>query len=109
VGVQSGTTSEKEAKILTEEDMVLGFVDYDMATEKLREGEVDALIMDYPVAVNKVKNELGLKLVGGPFTQEFYGIVVAKGKEELLQPINVLIEKLIKTGEIKKIENKWLN
>jgi ABC-type amino acid transport substrate-binding protein len=108
LGVQTDTTSQTEASKLTDKDKVIAFADYDLATTDLLSGKIDALIMDYPPAAAKVKSNSRLKLVGGPFTQEFYGVVAAKGHEDILQPVNTVIEKLITNGALKKMEDKWL-
>lgn len=108
IGVQSETTGEIEAKKLTLTKNVIGYPNIDAATSNLLAGKIDAVIVDYPVATGMVKDNSKLKLVGSPFTQEFYGIVAAKGKEGLLVLVNKVIEEMIDSGEMKKLENKWL-
>ena len=108
IGVQIGTTSENEAVKLTAPELVSHLADYDLATTKLLSGQIEAMIMDYPAAVGKVKHNPGLKIVGIPFTDEYYGVVVSKANAGLLTTVNSLIERLKDSGELKKIENRWL-
>ena len=108
IGVQSDTTSEGEAIKLTGENNVVKYPEFESAIKDLISGKIEAVIMDYPPALGKVKNNQSLKLIGGPFTQEFWGVVVAKDNNELLIPVNGVIERLVDSGEIKKLEDKWL-
>lgn len=108
VGVQLETTSESEALRLVGKDNVVKYPEFGSAINDLINGKIEAVIMDYPPALGKVKNNQNLKLIGGPFTQEFWGVVVAKDNNELLIPVNGVIERMVSTGEIKKLEDKWL-
>jgi ABC-type amino acid transport substrate-binding protein len=49
-----------------------------------------------------------MKIVGKPFTNELYGIAVKKGNKELLDKINTGLKKVIDSGEIEKLKDKWL-
>jgi polar amino acid transport system substrate-binding protein len=54
------------------------------------------------------KNPDKLKLAGSPFTDESYGIAVAKGQDELLKQINYGITWIKSIGTIDTAKNKWL-
>jgi len=109
VGVQVGTTSEVEAKKYTDPSLVKGFADYDLAKSALLNGVIDAVIIDYPAAVGMVSGETTLKIIGEPFTQEFYGVAVKKGEEKLLAEINKTIRRLKREGKLTELEEKWLS
>jgi len=49
-----------------------------------------------------------LKIVGKPFTEEYYGIAVQKGNTEVLDAINKGLDKVLDTSTYEKIEKKWL-
>ncbi len=106
VGAQIGTTSETEAKKYT--DSVVTFENYNLALDDLLEGKVEAIVIDYPAALGMVAENEGLAIVGEPFTQEFYGAAVQIGQDELLDRINATIRRLKQTGELKKLEERWL-
>ena len=106
VGAQMETTSETEAKKYT--DSVVTFENYNLALGDLLEGKVEAIVIDYPAALGMVAENEGLAIVGEPFTQEFYGAAVQIGQNELLDQINATIRRLKQTGELKKLEEKWL-
>ena len=110
VGVQVGTTSEEEArKYAANPSLVNIYENYDLAREDLLEGKIDAIIIDYPAAVEMVAKEKRLQIAGGIFTQEFYGIAIQKNQPELLSQINKSIRRLKQEGELKRIEEKWLS
>ncbi|MFH1643289.1 MAG: transporter substrate-binding domain-containing protein [Patescibacteria group bacterium] len=110
VGIQEGTTSEQEAiKYVEDASLIKNYVDYYLAKDDLMEGEIDIIIADYPGAFGLVKGETDIKIVGDPFTQEFYGIVVQKDQKELLSQINKTIRRLKQDGDLKELEQKWLN
>lgn len=106
VGTQMETTSETEAKKYT--DSVVTFENYNLALGDLLEGKVEAIVIDYPAALGMVAENEGLAIVGEPFTQEFYGAAVQIGQNELLGRINETIRRLKQTGELKKLEERWL-
>lgn len=108
VGAQIGTTGSFEvekiaaAKLKTYDDIGLAFQD-------LMNGQIVAVVCDNPVALNYVgRNSDKLKLAGGTFTEENYGIAVAKGQEDLLKKINAGIAALKAEGKFKEFSAKWL-
>jgi len=109
LGVQTETTSEEEAKKLASSpSLVKSYESYDLAKEDLLKGKIDVVIIDYPAAVGMVSEETNLQIVGGPFTQEFYGVASQKGQEILLSRINKTIRRLKQEGKLKELEEKWL-
>ena len=75
-------------------------------------GNVDGVVCDSPVAADYVlqnENYQGaLKIVGEPFTEEYYGIAVQKGNTELLNKINTGLKKVIESGKRDELIDKWL-
>jgi polar amino acid transport system substrate-binding protein len=108
LGVQKGTTSLIEAQKYTDPELVIPFENNDLAKDELLKGAIDAIIIDYPAAVGMVSGEETLRIVGEPFTQEFYGIAVRKEEKVLLEEINKTIRRLKRENIIEEIEKKWL-
>lgn len=109
LGVQTGTTSEEQAKsIVDSPSEPRGYENYNLAKKALLDGEIDAIIVDYPAAVGLVSSEENLQIAGEPFTQEFYGVVVRKDETSLLAEINKTIRRLKKEGTLRDLEIKWL-
>jgi len=72
-------------------------------------GQVDAVVVDYPTTLNFVnKNADKIMTVGEVFTDESYGIAVCNKNTELLQKINTAIAALKEDGTLKSLEEKWL-
>lgn len=108
VGAQIGTTGSFEiekiatATLKTYDDIGLAFQD-------LMNGQIVAVVCDNPVALGYVgQNSDKLKTVGGTFTEENYGIALAKGQEDLLEKINASIAALKAEGKFEEFSTKWL-
>jgi len=111
VGAQIGTTGafavEKiEGAKLKEYDTI------DLALMDLVNKNIDAVVVDTPVAADyALASETfkgKLKIVGEPFTEEYYGLCVRKGETELLKLFNEGLKKVKASGEYDKIYKKWI-
>ncbi len=108
IGVQSGTTGEEEALKYTENVVGYGENFTSDAPLSLISGEIDAIIVDYPVGAILIKDNSVLKIVGDPFTSEYYGIAIKKGETALQKELNTVINNLETSGEMQVLKNKWL-
>jgi polar amino acid transport system substrate-binding protein len=111
LGAQIGTTGAleigkvKEVTLKTYDE--LGF-----AIEDLAKGRIAGVVADTPIAANFVlqndtyKNTL--KIVGKPFTDEYYGIAVKKGNAKVLDLVNKGLRKVIDAKKNVELEEKWL-
>lgn len=75
--------------------------------EDLALGRLDAVLLDLPIAAYYGKPNPRLKYAGQPVGEGFYGIAVRKGDKELKEALDGVIEKLLRTGELKRIYEKW--
>jgi polar amino acid transport system substrate-binding protein len=108
IGVQLSTTGEIEAKKF-EGATVKPYDSVDLAFLDLANGQVDAVVADYPTTLNFVnKSKDKIKTVGNVFTDESYGIAVCKKNTALLEKINKAMADLKSDGTIKSLEDKWL-
>jgi polar amino acid transport system substrate-binding protein len=108
---QIGTTGAFEI----EKNKDVGEKTYDeigLAFEDLVNGRVDAVVCDTPVAAQYALQNANykgkLKIVGKPFTDEYYGVAVKKGNAQVLDLINKGLKKVLDSGANKAIEQKWL-
>jgi polar amino acid transport system substrate-binding protein len=107
VAVQLGTTGNIEV------DKIAGatskpYDDIGLAFQDLMNGQVDAVVCDNPVALLYVnENADKLKTAGTAFTDEQYGIAVAKGKDDLLKKINDGLAQVKAAGTIQTLAAKW--
>jgi len=77
------------------------------AYEDLSNGRLDAVLLDWPIAIYCHKQVAGLKFVGQPIGQMQYGIAVRKDDPALLKQLNDSLIVLINNGELKRIYEKW--
>lgn len=113
VGVQLGTTGDLWISERADSgEIAATVVRYDevtLAFQALGNGDLDAIVNDGPVSADIIKAnpELGVVLVGTPFTDEFYGIAVRRERSDVLQAINEGLAKVIASGEYDQIYEKW--
>jgi ABC-type amino acid transport substrate-binding protein len=116
VGVQVDTTGKMIALQLNDAALVHDYVLLDGTKENpnsgllydLKVGKVDVFIIDYIGSLAIVKNHPELKIVGGPFTQEYYGIITKLGNQTLINEINRIIGKMKSDGMLQSIKDTWL-
>jgi polar amino acid transport system substrate-binding protein len=104
------TTSEEEAiKLVGDEGQVVTYdTDTDPVISQLTAGDIDAIILDFPPAADAAKKHQEVKIVGDPFTSEFYGVMVKKGNSGLVSAINNTLSKIRKDNTLLELQNKWL-
>jgi polar amino acid transport system substrate-binding protein len=107
IGAQIGTTGAMEAEAI--QDSVLKIYDtYEFAFLDLANGQIDAVIADYPTAVAFVNQNAGqIKVVGDVFTDENYGIAFCLGNDELIAQVNAALAELRSEGLIEQLVSEW--
>ncbi len=102
---QKGTTSVDTVKALGAKAVTTR--DIDSACDGLLLGRGDAVVFDYPVLLNYVKeNPDKVKMVAGMFDDQYYGYMLKKGSP-LKDAINLAILKLYEDGTYKTLYDKW--
>lgn len=113
IGVQSATTGEAMVTKAFGKTYkgLRGYEDTPGAIDDLVSGRVDAVVADNGVVQDYMKKKLkdgNFKTVeDDSFEPEFYGIIVKKGNEDLLNRINAGLKKIQEDGTYDKIYNKW--
>ncbi len=106
VGTLSGSVAQN---ILT----AIGGVDIRIYTgqvepyEDLALGRLDAVLLDLPIAAYYALPNPKLKYAGPPVGEGQYAIALRKGDEALLARIDDALAKLLATGELRRIYEKW--
>ena len=77
------------------------------AYEDLLNGRLDGVLMDHIIALYNVAPLPQLKMTGPPVGRLEYGIAVRKGDEDLLAGINGALDKIIASGELRRILENW--
>jgi len=82
------------------------------AVAAVAKGEVDALLLDEPLALyyaNKNPEYKGLlKTVGGPIVDQSYGIAMKKGNTKVLEVINRALSKVRGSSQDMHIRKQWI-
>lgn len=109
VGAQAQTTGEEYAKSKGLDPV--SFESSDAVLNGLRTGQVQAVVIDYPVVQGWLKdkgNADAFKVVDNLNTGEQYGFTVKKGNTKLTAAINKAIKDAKADGTYKKLYEKWI-
>lgn len=111
VGAQIGTTGAFEIEAADGVDLRT-YDELGLAIEDLANGRISGVVADTPIAADFVLQNDNysdrLQIVGEPFTEEFYGIAVQKGNDDVLALINDGLTAVIESGEIEELKDQWL-
>jgi polar amino acid transport system substrate-binding protein len=107
VGAQDGTTGETYANDETGAAEVRGFPEGPDATSALISGQVDAVIIDQPVAVDAVEKQGGVEIAEEITTNELYGFAVSKENTALLDAMNEALQQLKDNGTIEQLYDQY--
>ena len=83
-----------------------------LAMQDLKNGQIDAIIMDDVVAKRAAEaeqNKKDVKVINVPLTTEQYGIAIGKDKTELKDKINKALKELKDEGFIDELIERWIN
>jgi polar amino acid transport system substrate-binding protein len=107
VGAQDGTTGEAYANDETDAAEVRGYPGGTDAINALRAGQVDAVIVDSPVAEDAVQKQGGLEIAEKIVTRELYGFSFAPDNDALREAVNEAIATLKEDGTITELYDKY--
>lgn len=111
IGVQAGTTGDLWAQEESKAASIAGFKSGIDAALDLKNGAIDAVVIDELPALEIVKRNPDLKIVRDPYfaeNKEEYAIAVKKGNTELLEKINLTINALKSNGEYDELLNAFM-
>src|SRR5690606_1865016 len=107
VAVQIGTTGQCAAESI-EGAIVEHYPLTPEAFLALKLGRADAAVVDELVAIEEARANPGeVKVVGTPFTIEYYGIAMRKDREDLLRNINRALAQMKADGTYDEIYERW--
>ncbi|MGN0623941.1 MAG: transporter substrate-binding domain-containing protein [Oscillospiraceae bacterium] len=107
IGVQLGTTGDiyaEDVKDATVEKYNKGAD----AVQALKQGKVDAVIIDNEPAKVFVSKNDDLKILDDPFVVEEYAIALKQGNDDLKGKINDALKTLKENGTMDQILNNWI-
>lgn len=110
VGVQAGTTGDQWAQenLKPAGAEIVTFKDTTGAISALSAGNVDAVVIDLPVAAEIAKDKTrGLAVVAQVPTGEQYGFGISKDNPGLKDAVNKALAKIREDGRYDRIYTKW--
>lgn len=110
IGTAKGSTSEQNAAKALPKATILSFDDYPQAFLALQQGKVFAVTTDESILANilgKAPNKEQFEMPDIQISDEPYGLGIKKGEKGLLDFVNKTLLEMEKSGEAKKIFDKW--
>ena len=113
IGTQMGTTGYIYASDTPDnggygEDNVVAYDNGITAVQALKNGQIDAVIIDNAPAQAFVEANPGLKILETEWLTENYAIGFAKGNTKLIDAVNKALAELIADGTVQKIVDKYI-
>jgi polar amino acid transport system substrate-binding protein len=109
VGAQDGTTGETYANDETDASEVRGYPQGPDAISNLITGQVEAVIIDQPVAVDALEKQEGVEIVEEIPTNELYGFAVAPDNDALREAMNGALAELKEDGTIDELYAEYFD
>jgi polar amino acid transport system substrate-binding protein len=110
IGTAKGSTSEQNAKKALPTAQILSFDDYPPAFLALQQGKVAAITTDESILANilaKAPDKTKYEIPNIQISDEPYGLGMRKGDTEFVNFVNKTLLEMEKSGEAKKIFDKW--
>ncbi|HIZ16748.1 MAG TPA: transporter substrate-binding domain-containing protein [Firmicutes bacterium] len=108
IGVQEGTTGESYVQDNVEGAKLSSYKSGMDAALALKNGQLDAVVLDELPAQEIVKQNDDLKILDESLTTESYAIAVRKGDTELLNSINATLKRIKEDGTFEKFTNAFM-
>ncbi|MCF6155709.1 MAG: transporter substrate-binding domain-containing protein [Candidatus Brocadia sp.] len=109
-GKKVGTLYNTEARRLLEEMAGVTVNTYSGQVEPFKDlslNRIDAVFVDLPIAAYYAMPNPQLRMVDAPVGEGYYAIALRKEDTALADELNKIIERLSKSGELKKIYSHW--
>lgn len=107
VGVQLGTTGDI---FVSKTEGIAEVVQFQAGTQAimdLKNGKIDAVVIDAEPAKKMTQGQSDLKLLDAPFVEEEYAIAVKKGNDDILAAINETLAEIKADGTYDEIYAKY--
>ena len=103
-----GSTSEKNVQTNAPQANLQSLTTYAACVQGMKDGRYEAVSTDDIILAGFAASDNTLKLVGGQFTKEPYGIGIKKGKTDMAQFVDSLLTKWLADGTWDRIYNQYL-
>ncbi len=111
VGVEGASAADIEVRKLAGSSLNLTvhpYVSPDLALAALKVGEVDAAVVDAVTALEFIRRDKSVQIVGEPLTVEPYVVAARKADVSLLKEIDRALVELEDDGTGEKLRQRWL-
>lgn len=104
-----GSTGEQNLRTNVPEVEVMGFKTYNDAFDALKQRKADGIVADDTILLGYALNDKSLRLLPKRYSKEPYAIAFRKDKlsERLMTKINYVIDNMVNTGKLIKLQEKW--
>ncbi len=109
IAVQEGTTGDTYVSEEVEGAEISRFKRAVDAAMDLKNGKVDAVVIDDQVAKDLIAEMDGLKILDEALTEEQYAIAMPKGKADLVAQVNKVIADLQANGTMDTIKKAYID
>lgn len=107
VGTMDGTEAAERLAEAIGESRTKGYPSPLEAYADLRVGNIDAVVMDLPIAIAYARPDADLKFVGLPFWRSQYAIAFAPDNKPLAAEFNAAFKRLLESGQLQNIYQRW--
>ena len=108
IGTQRGTTGYIYCSDDFGDDAVVAYDDGLTAVQALKNGQVDAVVIDNAPATEYVAANPGLVILDTSYAEEDYAIGMNKSNTALLEAVNAALEELKADGTLQAIVDKYI-
>ena len=109
IGVTVGSVSELVAVEKFPNAELLHFNEHMDSVAALLAGQIDGAITSWPTAFLTARNVPGLKYINEPLTDDYVGIAIRKGNDELLRTVDEFITEIRNNGILYEMETRWFD
>lgn len=104
-----GSTSEKNLRLAVPDAIIIGYKTYPEAYRALKAGKAEAIVADDTILLRFAIDDPSVVLLSKRYSMEHYAVAFRKGKksERLLDKVNFMIESMVRSGEISRMQEEW--
>lgn len=104
-----GSTGETSIRMNVPDAVIIGYRNYTDGFNALKNGEADAMIADDTILLNLAIDDSTVKILPKRYSREPYAVAFRRGGEadSLRERVNFLINNLLVTGKLEKMQKKW--
>lgn len=75
----------------------------------MQQGQIDAATTDDAILAGLAAQDPWLRVVGPSLGEEFYGVGIPKGQDDMIRFVNGVLERIRVTGRWQEIRDRWLS